>query len=146
MSKRNLFVFVIVIIALLIVGCDENGQPVDPELCVNPLYNQYTSQACSNVRSNRGIIFSLDECRNPTLGAYATLECIAMRLNNPPAPGLDLTLDGIVAPCTTCDTATSGGQIMNPNNVITTINLEISCHNSQDPMYYDAVCLPYQAP
>jgi len=144
MFKSMLYLLFAIVFALLSTGCDENGQPIDPELCSNPLYNQYTSQACTNVRSNRGITFSLDECRNPTLGAYGTLECTAMRLNNPPAPSLDLTLDGIIAPCTTCDTATSGGQTMNPNNVIQSTVDAVECSDSSNPRYYDASCLAYQ--
>ena len=145
MSQRNMFLFVAVIVSLFLFGCDENGQPVDPELCAtNPLYNQYTSQACTNVRSNRGIIFTLDECKNPTLGAYLTLECTTMRLNNPPAPGLDLTLDNILPPCTSCDSATSGGQVMNNNNVVILTVDAIECSDKYNPRYYEQSCLSWQ--
>ena len=140
MSKRNLFVLVLFALAsLFLFGCDENGQPVDPELCTNPLYNQYDSQACTNVRANRNVAPTLDECRNAFLAAYVTIECINMRDANPPE--IDY-----VAPdtCTTCGTATSGGHVMDPSNVIQDAVMAMQCSNPQDPMYYDQSCLEWQ--
>jgi hypothetical protein len=145
MSQRNLFVFVLFALAsLFLFGCDENGQPLDPEMCSNPLYNQFTSQACTNVRSARQIVFTIDECRNSFLGAFDTIECENMRASQPASGGLDLTLDDVMPECTTCDTATSGGQIMNPNNVVQEAVDAIECSDQYNPRYYDQSCIAWQ--
>ena len=140
MSKRNLFVLVVVLTSLFLFGCNENGQPVDPAMCTNPLYNQYNSQACTNVRAARGSAPTLDECRNAFLAAFDTIECVNMRDANSPASSTVDTTDT----CTTCGTATSGGHVMDPSNVIQDTVMAMQCSNPQDPMYYDQSCLEWQ--
>lgn len=141
MNKRLLFPL-FALLALVLAACDDGGINVDN--CDNVLSADYNTQECENVRNLAGDYADPQLCEAWLSDMYNTPACKQYRIDNPPSADeyndlLDLTND-----CDTCGTATSGGEVMDDDNVVSTFVEAVSCSNPDDPAYYTDACVNYQ--
>ena len=143
MSKRMLYPMIALLVLVLAqLACTDGGINVDN--CDNVLSSDYDTQECENVRNLAGQYADPQLCTAWLSDVYDTPACKQYRIDNPPTADeyndlLDLTND-----CDTCDTATSGGEVMDDENIVQTTLDAVECSDKYNPRYYEQSCLAWQ--
>jgi hypothetical protein len=109
------YLLVLVLTALVLAGCG----PIDASRCLDSLYINYSTQECVNVRANTAPI-DTTRCYDVLYSGISSPECKKVRdaaAAQAVADAADVEIE-LYPDCSTCGTATSGGQVTNPDNVI----------------------------
>jgi hypothetical protein len=141
MNKKLYPLFALFALALASLACTDG---INVNNCDNVLSADYDTQECQNVRNLAGDYADPQLCTAWLSDVYSTPACKQYRIDNPPTDNeyndlLDLTND-----CDTCQTAISGGEVMDDENIVSTFVEAVSCSNPDDPAYYTDACVAYQ--